>query len=71
MNKQAIEIEYKRICNKLGFIPNKFKPIIPKDISEDYGHIKTLLDYLSIDEMLILYENGYLKKINGRRTTKI
>ena len=60
MNKQAIETEYKRICDKLGFIPKKFKPAIPKDVSEDYGHIETLFDYLSTDEMLFLYENGYL-----------
>ena len=38
MNKQAIETEYKRICDKLGFIPKE----------------------LSTDEMLFLYENGYL-----------
>ena len=31
-----------------------------KDVSEDYGHIETLFDYLSTDEMLFLYENGYL-----------
>ena len=46
MNKQAIETEYKRICDKLGFIPKEFKPAIPKDVSEDYGHIETLFDYL-------------------------
>ena len=27
MNKQAIETEYKRICDKLGFIPKEFKPL--------------------------------------------
>ena len=56
MNKQAIETEYKRICDKLGLFSKNLNPLSPKDVSEDYGHIETLFDYLSTDEMLFLYE---------------
>lgn len=49
--------EYKRICEKLGFVPSKYKA--PETDSEDDNWINPF-SVLTVDEVQFLYINGYL-----------
>lgn len=49
--------EYKRICEKLGFIPSKYKT--PETDSEDDNWVNPF-SVLTTDEVKFLYVNGYL-----------
>jgi hypothetical protein len=49
--------EYKRICEKLGFIPSEYKA--KKTSSEDDNWVNPF-SVLSIEEQDFLYDNGYL-----------
>ena len=51
------EKEYKRICEKLGFIPSKYKA--PDFDSEDDSFINPF-SKLTSEEKDFLYYNGYL-----------
>lgn len=51
------EKEYKRICEKLGFIPSEYKA--PTTDSEDDTWVNPF-SILTIEEQDFLYDNGYL-----------
>ena len=51
------EKEYKRICEKLGFVPSEYKYDGP--VEED-DSIPNPFSVLTIEEGRFLYENGYL-----------
>ena len=51
--------EYKRICDKLGFVPLEYKP--PETDGED-DRWENPFSMLTPDEILYLYKNGYLTK---------
>lgn len=53
------EKEYKRICDKLGFIPSEYKYDGP--IEEDDTWVNPF-SVLTSDEHRFLYENGYLNR---------
>ena len=53
------EKEYKRICDKLGFIPSEYKYDGP--IEEDDTWVNPF-SVLTADEHRFLYENGYLDR---------
>lgn len=48
--------EYKRICDKLGFVPSEFK--LPKFDGEDDSWVSPF-SILTIAEIDFLYKNGY------------
>lgn len=50
---------YKKICDKLGFEPSAYDP--PVSDTEDDTHENPFLK-LTSDEIMYLYENGYLSK---------
>lgn len=52
------EIEYQRICDKLGFIPSEFKT---PDFETEYDSWVNPFSALTVEENVFLYENGYLK----------
>lgn len=52
------EKEYKRICEKLGFIPSKFK--LPDDIVDEDDNYINPFSKLTSEEKDFLYYNGYL-----------
>ena len=51
------EKEYKRICEKLGFVPSEYK--YDGTVEED-DSIPNPFSVLTIEEGRFLYENGYL-----------
>lgn len=51
--------EYQRICKKLGFIPSEYEYDGP--MTEDDSWINPF-SVLSADEIVFLWENGYLNK---------
>lgn len=51
--------EYKRICDKLGFVPSEFKA--PEITDEDDNWENPFL-VLTPDEINYLYKNGYLTR---------
>lgn len=50
---------YKKICDKLGFEPSMYDPLISD--TEDDTHENPFLK-LSSEEIMYLYKNGYLSK---------
>ena len=53
------EKEYKRICEKLGFIPSEYEYDGP--LTEDDTWVNPF-SVLTSEESIFLYENGYLNK---------
>ncbi len=53
------EKEYKKICEKLGFIPSEYRYEGPA--MEDDTWVSPF-SVLTLDEHKFLYENGYLNK---------
>jgi hypothetical protein len=53
------EVMYDDICKKLGFIPNEYNPAL-KDT--EYDDEENPFKVLSSDEIMFLYQNGYLNK---------
>ncbi len=56
MNKEK---EYKRICDKLGFIPSEYK--FPDFDTEDDSWVSPF-SVLTVEEMDFLLENSYTNK---------
>lgn len=52
---------YNDICDKLGFIPSELSDDVPA--MEDDNR-KNPFSVLSVDEIMYLYNNGYLSKAN-------
>ena len=52
-----MEREYRRICDKLGFIPSQYRS--PKTNTED-DTIENPFMRLTVEEINCLYKNGYL-----------
>lgn len=54
--------KYEEICKKLGFIPSELSD---DDVpAEENDNRKNPFSVLSADEIIYLYENGYLTKGN-------
>lgn len=53
--------KYEEICKKLGFIPSELNDDVP---AEEDDNRKNPFSVLSADEIIYLYENGYLTKSN-------
>lgn len=53
--------KYEDICKKLGFIPSELGDDVP---AEENDNFKNPFSVLSADEIIYLYENGYLTKSN-------
>ncbi|WP_294578119.1 hypothetical protein [uncultured Thomasclavelia sp.] len=61
MTEKEKEQEYKRLCIKLGFIPSEYEPDTSKGVFED-GNMYNPFKKLTYDELMFLYDNGYLDK---------
>ena len=66
MGKDVVDEFYEQICEKLGFIPSEYKSE-PSGYEDDSK--PNPFSVLTVEEILYLYENGYLgepvtKKIN-------
>lgn len=55
----AVDKEYERICEKLGFVPSEYKYDGP--IGEDDTWVNPF-SILTVEENDYLYENGYLNQ---------
>lgn len=61
MTEKEIQQEYERICKKIGHKPTKVMIKPTPDITEDDNHhIETFLDYITHEEAMFLYKNGFL-----------
>ncbi|MDD6203928.1 MAG: hypothetical protein PUC05_02895 [Firmicutes bacterium] len=60
MDKEDKEKEYKRICDKLGFIPSKFKA---RDFDGEDDNWVNPFSLLTSQENDFLWENGYLLRV--------
>lgn len=57
----AKDIEYERICKKIGFIPSEYKPDESVIYTED-DNCENPFSKLTYEENLYLIKNGYLNK---------